>query len=234
MNKMASKKMTTRTYKKPHKGQKRKYEKDASVPHKSKKIKRARYTKHISTRYLDEYEASGMDVANAPSDNSVIYVKTYSNSDVPTIDLTKSSQSILYATVHPKTIQNTTSLKLIYKSTNFVERPQKNTTSLVTIPAKKKFATATAIKSSSNLIRCDRQKLAVLDIAPEYLDEDTDGSEYAFHDLSKADLNETDRLFLESILPKEERYDPLYSLESKQPIENMCKLYGVTPDDGFD
>ncbi|XP_030761364.1 uncharacterized protein LOC115886384 isoform X2 [Sitophilus oryzae] len=209
-------------------------------------MKKGRQPKQKSNRYLNEYaeyESSRVDLRKIqphlqriPSESSVIYVKTYPNCDnIPVIDLTKSSHSILYTAMNSKSFPSSTSLKLIYKSKNFTNRINRPySSSLLALPFKKSVESCTNNKSLTNLTKCSKERLAILDIPPAYFDEDTDGSEYAFHDLSKADLNEEDKTIVDSVVNREDVHDPAYSLETKQPIENMCKMYGVGSGDRFD
>jgi len=196
---------------------------------------RARKSTKCFHEYL-EYESSRMDLSRpqrVPSDNSVIYVRTYPQSDnVPIIDLTKSSHSILY---NNSKFPSTTSLKVIYKSGSFQNKIPKRFPSLITIPMRTSTQSLGTVSSASNLAKWSRDKLSILDIPPEFFDEDTDGSEYAFHDLSKADLNEEDRSMIECMEERNETgRGSAYHLEPKQPIENMCQLYGVQSSDNFD
>lgn len=194
---------------------------------------RARKSTKCFHEYL-EYESSRMDLSRpqrVPSDNSVIYVRTYPQSEnVPVIDLTNSSHSILY---NNSQFPSTTSLKLIYKSGSFQNKIPKHFPSL--IPMRTGTKSVGNISNASNLAKWSRDKLSILDIPPEFFDEDTDGSEYAFHDLSKADLNEEDRNMIECMEGRSETgRESSYHLEPKQPIENMCQLYGVQSSDNFD
>lgn len=183
-----------------------------------------------------EYESSRMEMSRpqrVPSDNSVIYVRTYPQSEnVPVIDLTKSSHSILYNNYK---FPSTTSLKVIYKSGSFQNKIPKRLPSLITIPTRTSTQSLGNVNSASNLAKWSRDKLSILDIPPEFFDEDTDGSEYAFHNLSNADLNEEDRNMIECMEGRSETTrGSAYHLEPKQPIENMCQLYGVQSSDNFD
>lgn len=206
---------------------------------KSKTMKRIRQKSRKSSKHLCEhieYETNRMKFGRIhqqgpriSSDNSVIYVKTYPHNDnIPIIDLTKTSH------MTNSKFPRTTPLNQIYKPNNFHNKIQKPLTTLVlTIPLRRNLGKIRNGSSTSNLTRCSRDKLSILDIPPEFFDEDTDGNEYIFYDLSKADLNEEDRSMIECIAMKEDGHESSYNLESKQTIQNMCKLYGITSGDNF-
>lgn len=188
-----------------------------------------------------QHETSSIDlgtpcqqIPRTPSSNSIIYIKTYpQNENIPLIDLTKSSHNIVYSTISSK-IPSTSSLKLIYKSNNFNNRVSNLPTSLVTVPLRRTHGQDRNVNSSSNITRCSRDKLSILDIPPEFFDCDTDDSEYAFCSLSKANLNEEAKSTTEhNIVMKEDENESFYSLESKASTQNMCQLYEVFSKDNF-
>lgn len=174
-------------------------------------------------------------IPKTPSSNSIIYIKTYPQKEnIPLIDLTKSSHNIVYNTNSSK-FPSTSSLKLIYKSNNFNNRVDKHlTTSLVTVPLRRTLGQVLNVNSSSNITRCSRDKLSILDIPLEIFDYDTDDSEYAFCSLSKANLNEEAKITTEhDVVMKGDENESFYSLESKASTQNMCQLYEVFSKDNF-
>lgn len=206
---------------------------------KSKTMKRIRQKSRKSSKHFREhieYETNRMkfgrlhqQVPRIPSDNSVIYVKSYPHNDnIPIIDLTKTSH------MAKSKFPRTASLNQIYKPNNCHNKNQKPLTTLVlTIPLRRSLGKIRNASTTSNLTRCSKDKLSILDIPREFFDEDTDGNEYTFYDLSKADLNEEDRSMIECIAMKEDGNECTYNLESTQYIQSMCKLYGITSEDNF-
>ncbi|XP_066141201.1 uro-adherence factor A [Euwallacea fornicatus] len=206
------------------KGQKRTCEKKSnSFTSGSKRIvSKSRKSPKYYSGY-SQYDSSKMDLSlpyhlpKAPPDDSTIYVKSYPEREIfPVIDFSKNAHSIssLSGTYR---IPKCTSMRLIYKFNNFKARLQKYlASSLLTLPIPGSNDFVRNVKGASHLTWCSRQKLSILDIPSEFLDEDIDGSEYAFYDLSKADLNEEDRSMIECIAMKEDEKLSVCHLQSKR------------------
>ncbi|XP_066254040.1 uncharacterized protein [Euwallacea similis] len=194
------------------KGQKKRCEKRSnSFASRSKRItsKPGKAPKYFNG--YSQYNSSRMDLSRphqlqkAPPDNSTIYVETFPERETfPIIDFSKNSHSTSSLAVTSR-LSRSTSMRLIYKFNNFKAKLQKYlSSSLLTFPMPRSSESVRNVKGTSNLTRCSRERLSILDIPSEFLDEDIGGSEYGFYDLSKADLNEEDRSMIECIAMKED------------------------------
>lgn len=181
------------------------------------------------------------------STDSVIYVGTINSQDinsneVPLIDLTQSSESLL---CNETTNVNSKSLKTIYFPTRNFDRSitlRKSlvTTSLVNLPVIKKPIVQRRLFSATAVSR-SYERLSILNIPNQFLD----SSDHIFDEeniLLKTDLTESDQKIIDWILSQEitavtnrTASNDLSSLDTGfDSIPELCKTYDVGPSSNFD
>ncbi|CAH1965769.1 unnamed protein product [Acanthoscelides obtectus] len=198
---------------------------------------KARLTKALkSDTEWTENESSKQEIQRAPSTDSIIYIGSYTvpeqYQNLPVVDLTSSQDDLG---------SQSKSLRTIYfPSRNFNRRYslRKNltTSSLVTLPIRKKRRDLKRSHSSSTLYKrqIDNSKLHILDIPEQYID----GTELDDQvDLSIADLNEVDHNMIEWMMQHENDSTSGYDSDIFDPnmsIEDMIKMYEMSSRDSFD
>ncbi|VEN35415.1 unnamed protein product [Callosobruchus maculatus] len=221
--------------------------------------KQGRVTGGVSKRYKDEQkpkrklkkmlrsatewtenESSKQEIKRSPSTDSVIYTGSYQVPDryknLSVIDLTTSQEDLKTQTdcSTGKSIQT-----IYFPSRNFDRsismRNNLTTASLVTLPLIKRPQNLRRFHSSSTLYKRHIQnKLSILDIPEQYLDESVMNVQ---PQSSKSDLNDLDHNMIDWILQHENDCssgNDSEAFENCQSIEDIMKLYGVTSRDTFD
>nr|CAH7730199.1 unnamed protein product [Callosobruchus chinensis] len=189
-----------------------------------------------------ENESSKQEIQSSPSTDSVIFIDSYQVSEcyknLSVIDLTSSQENLRTQTEY----STGQSIHTIYfPSRNFDRsismRNNLTTASLVTLPLKNRPQSLRRFHSASTLYNRHNNKLSILDIPEQYLDDSLIMNVQACS--RKSDLNDVDMNMIQWILPHEndgfdEQSFDSEAFETDLSVDDMIKLYRVTSKDNFD